>query len=85
MSAQEFTRWQVWLDAHRIGTGWAALRHAEQLAAAHNGALLKQDKSTWRAADFMPPDPWSPPVAQPTVDSAQDMAAKLAALRGPDA
>lgn len=84
ISAQEFTRWQVWMDAHRVGPVWDALRHAELLAAAHNGALLKPDKSTWRALDFMPPDPWAPAKPPATVDSAEQLAAQLAALRGPD-
>lgn len=85
MSAQEFVRWQVWLDAHRIGTGWDALRHAEQLAAAHNGALVKRDKTPWRAADFMPADPWAAQQPPPTVASAQDLAAQIAALGSLDA
>lgn len=61
MSAQEFARWQVWLDAHRIGPSWDALRHAELLAAAANGALTKPDKRPFVPAEFMPPDPWAPP------------------------
>ncbi len=85
MSAQEFCRWQVWMDAHRVGPEWDALRHAELLAAAHNGALLKPDKSTWRASDFMPRDPWAPAAPQPGVAGAQELAAHIAALQGPDA
>jgi hypothetical protein len=85
ISAQEFARWQVWMDAHRVGPGWAALRHAELLAATHNGAVLKQDKRPFTAADFMPHDPWAPPPPPPEVCSAQAMAAQLAALRGADA
>lgn len=85
MSAQEFTRWQVWLDAHRVGPGWDALRHAETLAALHNGAMQKPDKRAFTAAEFMPRDPWAPPAPKPTVGSAQAMAAQLAALQGPDA
>lgn len=85
MSAQEFARWQVWLDAHHVGPGWDALRHAEVLAALHNGALLKPDKKPFRPADFMTADPWAPAPPPPAVATAQDMAAQLAALRGFDA
>lgn len=73
------------MDAHRLGTGWEALRHAELLAALHNGAMQKPDKRAFTAAEFMPRDPWAPEAPPPAVCSAQDMAAQLAALRGPDA
>ena len=75
----------MWLDAHHVGPQWAALRHAELLAALHNGALLKPDKKPFRALDFMPPDPWAPAPPPPAVATAQDLAAQLAALGGFDA
>jgi hypothetical protein len=61
MSAQEFAQWRAYMDAHHIGPGWQALRHAQLQAAAANGPLVKPDKQPWVAADFMPPDPWAPP------------------------
>lgn len=73
----------TWLDAHRIGPRWDALRHAEALAAATNGALRRRDGRTWAPRDFMPPDPWddSPPDAG--IESADDFMALLPP--GPDA
>ncbi len=78
MSAQEFARWQAWLDAHRIGPVWDALRHAELLAALHNGAMAKPDKQPFRAADFMPPDPWAPPPPRMLSPADERLAAMFA-------
>jgi len=79
LSAQEFSRWQVWLEAERVGPAWDARRHAELLAAAHNsGRVAKTGGGLFTAADFMPPDPWTPPpVAR--VLNAEEHAAQLRA------
>lgn len=60
LSAQEFTRWMVWMQAEQIGPEWDALRHAQLQAAAANGALVKHDRKAWASGDFMRPDPWAP-------------------------
>jgi hypothetical protein len=70
ISALEFAQWQAWLEAHQVGPRWAALRHAELLAAASNGALRRQDSRPWAVADFLPPDPWAPPPEPAVVASA---------------
>lgn len=62
LSAQEFSQWIEWMQAEQIGPDWDARRHAELLAAAHNGAMLKADKKPFSAADFMRSDPWAPPA-----------------------
>lgn len=62
----------VWLQAERVGPDWDALRHAELVAAAHNGALQKKDKSLFTVADFVPADPWAPP--RPKLLNPQDEA-----------
>lgn len=65
LSAQEFTQWIEYLQAEQIGPDWEARRHAELLAAAHNGAMVKADKKPFTALDFMRRDPWAPPEAAP--------------------
>ena len=70
LSALEFAEWQAWLQAHQIGPRWEAMRHAELLAAASNGALRRQDSRPWAVADFMVADPWAPPAAPAVVSSA---------------
>lgn len=37
-------------------------RHAQLLAAVHNGAMVRSDKRHWHSADFMDKDPWVEPV-----------------------
>jgi hypothetical protein len=83
LSAQEFHEWHAWLDAHRIGPRWDALRHAELLAAATNGALRRRDARTWAPRDFMPLDPWDDAPADPGIHSVDDFMALLPG--GPDA
>lgn len=60
MSAQEFARWQVWMHAEQVGPAYDRLRHAELMAAVHNGACSKVGGGAFGAADFMAPDPWQP-------------------------
>lgn len=83
LSAQEFHEWAAWLDAQRIGPRWDAMRHAELLAAAHNGALRRHDSRLWAVADFMPPDPWGEQPAEPDVQSADAFMALLPQGREP--
>lgn len=77
LSALEFHEWGAWLDAHRIGPRWAALRHAELLAAVSNGALQRRDSRLWAARDFMPLDPWDEAPAEPEMRSVDDFMALL--------
>lgn len=67
----------AWLDAHRIGPRWDALRHAELLAAATNGAMTRRDKRPWTVRDFMPADPWADPADGPGIESVEDFLAML--------
>lgn len=64
LSAQEFTRWQVWMQLHQVGPDWDARHRAELLAAVHNSGRVKHaDDRLFTVADFLPPDPWAaPPV-----------------------
>lgn len=67
------------MQAHEIGPDWDARRHAEIMAALHNGAMQRQDKRPFSAADFMPRDPWAPPEPPKVVASAQELMAEMAA------
>lgn len=60
LSAQEFARWQVWLAAEQRTPAAQAARHAQLLAAAHNGgAFQRKGGGPWTAADFERADPWA--------------------------
>lgn len=80
MSAQEFTRWMVWLDAERIGPEFDRLRHAQSLAAALNaGRFARRDGGAFVPADFTPADPWALPEEkkEPTFEQIQAQAALM--------
>ncbi len=80
MSAQEFAHWQEWLRTERVGPEFDAIRHAELLAATHNGASTKRGGGLWLAADFLPEaDPWAEPP--PPMAAAEAAAAEAAALQ----
>lgn len=78
LSAQEFTRWCIWLEAEQIGPEWDALRHAEILAALHNGPMKRAGGSSqpFAARDFLRRDPWSP---APQPDPSQQLLDRIAA------
>jgi hypothetical protein len=63
MSAEEFGEWKAFYAAEDLYPAAQRLRHAQLVAAIHNGELQRQDKRLWSATDFMPPDPWAPPPA----------------------
>lgn len=68
MSAQEFGNWKALFSSEGLSLAAERLRHAQLLAAAHNGPLTRNDKALWRPADLLPPDPWAPqdePDAEP--------------------
>lgn len=73
MSAREFGHWQVWLDAERIGPAWDRVRHAELMAAIHNGACTKRGGGTFDTRDFLPDDPWVFPVEQDAATIAREL------------
>lgn len=76
MSAKEFGEWNTLFALEGLSLAAERLRHAQLLAAVHNGPLTRQDKSLWRAADLLPPDPWAP---QEESDTSPPTPAQLAA------
>jgi hypothetical protein len=73
LSAQEFARWQAWMQAEQVGPEWAAHRHAEAMAAAYNAGQFKhRDARAFAAADFARPDPWA--EAAPALTPEQERA-----------
>lgn len=62
LSGQEFARWVLWMNGERVGPQWQQQRHAELMAAVHNGGQVKrQAGGIFRPSDFLPTDPWNPP------------------------
>lgn len=58
MSAEEFGEWQVMFTKEQLHPAADRLRHAQLLAAIHNGELRKADKTRWAASQFLGTDPW---------------------------
>lgn len=82
LSAQEFERWRIWMDAHQIGPTWAAHHRAEQLAAAYNGGTVKhRDNRPFTPADFAAPDPWASAQPLTAEQERQRLAAQFAQLQ----
>ncbi|MBL0918043.1 MAG: hypothetical protein IBJ14_05030 [Hydrogenophaga sp.] len=79
MSAEEFLEWQVMYQAEGLTPGAQRLRHAQLLAAMHNGPLGRRDKTLWKPGQFVSSDPWrrAAVVAAPTAES---IAAQVAAI-----
>lgn len=81
MSAEEFGEWMAFYQREQLHPSADRLRHAQQLAAAHNGPLSRQDKRLWRSADLMAADPWAAqPDAAPAPPSAAQLAAQVEAI-----
>jgi len=70
MSAEEFGEWICIFKNEQLHPSADRLRHAQQLAAAHNGPLSRRDKQLWRALDLLPVEveaaATAPPPAPPT-------------------
>lgn len=67
MSAQEFGEWRATFTAEDLHPAADRLRHAQLIAAIHNGEWKRQDKRPWAASDFMLADPWAEPEVPPKV------------------
>ena len=66
LSAQEFTRWVLWMRHEQVGPAWDRVRHAEILAATGNaGRYQHRDGRPWDLRDHLPADPWAPPAPPP--------------------
>lgn len=77
LSAQAFTRWQLWLHTEQATPAYQAIRHAQLLAALHNGPMVRKDKQPFTPADFWR-DPWAPESAsEPDTFTAADEEASL--------
>lgn len=80
MSAQEFGEWITFLQHEQLTPQAGRQRHAQQIAAAHNGPLTRRDEALWQTSHFVPPDPWAPPAPPPAPDSAATLQQQVAAL-----
>lgn len=82
MSAEEFGEWQAMFTREQLHPAAERMRHAQLLAATHNGALRKPDKTLWKASQFLDTEPWQiedhePESPQPTP---QQLAAQVASI-----
>lgn len=75
MSAAEFGEWKAMFAADQLHPVAEQMRHAQLMAAAHNGPLQRSGKELWAASQFMAPDAWAfetkaaPPNLQAQVDA----------------
>lgn len=60
MSGLEFAEFVAFIRAEEATEAHDRLRHAQLLAALHNGPLVRNDKRLFTTADFLEPDPWAP-------------------------
>lgn len=51
----------VFFEREQLHPAADRFRHAQQLAAQHNGPLSRNDKQCWQTSHLLPPDPWVPP------------------------
>ncbi|WP_421885147.1 hypothetical protein [Methylibium sp.] len=66
MSCEEFEHWKVFMAEEGVVAAASMRFHASLLAAAHNGPCVPpRGTKAWRAADFLPHDPWAEPVIAP--------------------
>lgn len=77
MSAEEFGEWKAIFSKEQLYPADDRMRHAQLIAALHNGALIKRDKTTWQAAQFMDAEPWQ--IVQEAAEAAPPTAQQIAA------
>ena len=66
MSAQEFGEWMVFLEREQLMPEADRLRHAQTLAALHNGPLTRKDGAMWTFGQLLPAPAWAlPPASAP--------------------
>jgi hypothetical protein len=76
MSAEEFAEWFVMFTAEELHPSADRLRHAQMLAALHNGPLTRRGKRLWAPSEFLR-DPWEQPKPKVRPSRAQ-IAAQVA-------
>ncbi len=80
MSAEEFEEWRVMFANEELHPRVNALRHAQLLAAIHNGQWRRKDKKPWTSPDFIKADPWAPPPAKKPPPSPAQLMAQVASM-----
>jgi hypothetical protein len=87
MTAEEFEEWRVIFTIEQLHPALDTQRHAQLLAALHNGPLTRKDKKLWRTDEFALPDPWARPkprarrATQPTPEQLRAQVQSLNARR----
>lgn len=80
MSAAEFGEWIVMMRNEQLHPAAERLRHAQLLAAAHNGPMNRKNKQAFASAEFLPADPWASPAPAKPAAAADAVAASVAAI-----
>jgi hypothetical protein len=80
MSAQEFGEWMVFFEREQLHPAADLFRHAQLIAAAHNGPLSRTDKQLWQTSHLLAADAWAPAEPEPAPPSLQTLAAQVAAI-----
>lgn len=82
MSAEEFGEWKAIFSKEQLHPVAERMRHAQLMAAEHNGPMVKRDKSAWQAPQFMGTDPWE--MAEEAIEviapTSQQIAAEVARI-----
>lgn len=79
MSAQEFAQWSVMFSAEELHPSWARLRHAQLMAALHNGPLTRRGNKLWAAIEFLR-DVWKRPDPKKPAPTPEQIAAQVASI-----
>ena len=82
ISAEEFGEWKAIFSKEQLHPAADRMRHAQLMAAGHNGPLVKRDKSTWSTAQFMGSDPWElvDEAVEAPAPTSQQIAAEVARI-----
>jgi len=80
MSAQEFGEWITFFQHEQLHPAADRQRHAQLLAAVHNGPLTRNDKALWQSSQLMPADVWAPPAPPPAPPGAASLQQQVDAI-----
>lgn len=79
MSSEEFEEWSVMFSAEELHPAADRIRHAQLLAALHNGPLTRRAKKLWGATEFLH-DRWEAPKDKPRRLTPAQVAAQVASF-----
>lgn len=81
LSALEFVEWTIFMQEEGLLPAVHDARHAEVLAALHNGALMKRSRQFWEPKEFLR-ERWKPRQEAGERRKLRGSKALMSALRG---